>query len=137
MTMLGVEVTRAEDVFRNVVALYTTLLEGREQLRVHRAVLGVNNECRAEELDFICDVESSAGRILTPRQYALFLAYTLASEPALIPLDAQLALGSIWYTLGLDLDGAYRSLFFKIKNQMERDNLRARTSGDIEPNQFD
>lgn len=137
MVMLGLEITHAEDVYNSVVALYSVLLEGREQLRVRRAVLGVNNECKAEELDFLADVELRAKQALSPKQYALFLAYTLASAPYLVPEDAQLALGTVWNANGLSLDGSYRSLYFKIKNQNERDAMRARVNGNTESDQFD
>jgi hypothetical protein len=97
----------------------------------------MNNEVQALPLDFVCDVELRSKQALSPRQYALFCCYALNSSPELLPLDAQLALGTAWYAYGLDLDGSYRSLYFRIKNQMERDNLKARAYGDTEPNQFD
>lgn len=140
MTMLGLEVTRAENVFRNVSALYATLIEGRNQMRVRRVELNMNNEVSAEPLDFLCDVESKAKRTLSPRQYTLFQCFAKASATQLTSLEVQLALGEIWYKTGLDLDGTYASLYFRIKNAQARESMKARIENGTratEPNQFD
>lgn len=165
MTMLGLSVSRAEDTFRNVIALYVTLIDNRAALRVRSTGSNANNnlftvnpggsvtvtqgqvkrllekgvisKSPAETMDFIIDVETKAKRILSVKNYALFQYYSAASAPQLIPLEAQLALGSEWYKKDMDVDGPYASLYFRVKNEQDRERNNSYAIGDIEPGQFD
>lgn len=121
MSMLELQIARPEDTFKNVIALYCALIENRQNMRVRQAVLNMNGEVTAEPLDFLLDVEKKAQRVLTPRQYTLFYVYSLHSTPELIPTDVQLALGTVWYENELDIDGPYRTLYFRVKNKLERE----------------
>lgn len=121
MSMLELNVSRPEDTFKNVIALYTALVENRQNMRVRQAQLNMNGEVTAEPLDFLLDVESKAQRVLSPRQFTLFYIYSLNSRPELIPADVQLALGTVWYESKLDIDGPYRTLYFRVKNKLERE----------------
>lgn len=123
MTMLGLNVSRPEETFKNVIALYTALVENKRNLRVKRVELNMNGEVTAEPMDFLFDVEKKAKRVLTPRQYTFFQVYTLNGAPQLISADIQLALGTVWYQTEMDIDGPYRSLYFRIKNRMDRERF--------------
>lgn len=123
MTMLGLNVSRPEDTFKNVIALYTALVENRRNLRVKQAEINMSGEVPAEPMDFLFDVEMKARRALSPYHYTLFRIYTEHNAPHLIPADAQLDLGTAWYEADLDIDGPYRALYFRVKNRMERERL--------------
>jgi hypothetical protein len=128
--MIGLSITRSEEVFSNVAALYTTLVEGRNNLRVRRVELNMNNEVTAEPLDFILDVESKAKKVLSPKHYAMFQYFVMAGEPQLTPLEAKLALGEVWYASDLNLDGSYKTLYFRVKNQQARETMRVKVEDD-------
>ena len=131
MTMLGLEVKRSEEVFKNVIALYTSLVENRQNMRVKQTELNMNGEVTAEPMDFLFDCEIKAKRVLTQRQYTFFRVFSENGMPQLIPVDIQLALGTVWYETKLDIDGPYRSLYFRVKNRMDREHLTKEiTDGD-------
>lgn len=131
MTMLGLEVKRSEEVFKNVIALYTSLVENRQNMRVKQTELNMNGEVTAEPMDFLFDCEMKAKRVLTQRQYTFFRVFSENGMPQLIPMDIQLALGTVWYETKLDIDGPYRSLYFRVKNRMDREHLTKEiTDGD-------
>lgn len=123
MTMLGLDVARSEDTFKNVIALYSSLVENRQNMRVKQVEVNAHGEVTAEPMDFIFDVEKKAKRVLSPYQYTLFYLYSANGAPQLIPADVQLALGTVWYESELDLDGPYRSLYFRVKNRMDREMM--------------
>src|SRR5271166_5967119 len=132
MTMLGLEINRFEDTFNNVLALYIALIENRNNMRVKQVEKNANGEVPADPLDFMCDVEKRARTALAPKDYTLFLAFSANNAVHLIPDNVKLGLGKTWYENSLDISGSYRSLYFRVKNQMERDNLRARINGNTE-----
>jgi hypothetical protein len=165
MTMLGLEVSKAEDVFRNVIALYVTLIDNRAALRVRSTESSTNNsfftvnpggsvtvtqgqvkkllekgvtsKSPAEATDFIIDVETKAKRALSIKNYALFQYYSAAAAPQLIPLEAQLSLGSAWQKNNMDVDGPYASLYFRVKNEQDRERANGYVIGSAESEQFD
>ena len=123
MSMMELQIARPEDTFKNVIALYTALIENRHNMRVRQVELNMNGEVTAEPLDFLLDVEKKARRVLTPRQYTLFYLYSLHNHPELIPADVQLALGTVWCENDLGIDGPYRTLYFRVKNKTDRERL--------------
>lgn len=123
MSMMELEVSRPEETFKNVIALYTALIENRPNMRVKQVEINMNGEVTAEPMDFLFDVEKKAKRVLTPREYTLFSVYSANGVPQLIPAEAQVKLGTVWYENELDIDGPYRSLYFRIKNRMDRERF--------------
>ena len=123
MTMLGLQIKYSEETFKNVIALYTSLVENRQNMRAKQAELNMNGEVTAEPMDFLFDCEMKAKRVLTQRQYTFFRVFSENGMPQLIPVDIQLALGTVWYETKLDIDGPYRSLYFRVKNRMDREHL--------------
>jgi hypothetical protein len=121
--MMELKVVSPEDYYREVCGLFCTLVEGREQLRPKRAVLGANNTVRAEALDYLCDVEIQARKVLSPTQYTLFQKFALSNEPMLLPLEAQLALGYAWLGCELGMVGPYAGLYWRAKNEAMRESL--------------
>ena len=131
MTMLGLQIKYSEETFKNVIALYTSLVENRQNMRAKQAELNMNGEVTAEPMDFLFDCEMKAKRVLTQRQYTFFRVFSENGMPQLIPVDIQLALGTVWYETKLDIDGPYRSLYFRVKNRMDREHLNKEiTDGD-------
>jgi hypothetical protein len=126
-----------EEVFSEVEALYSTLLSGRGALRVRRAKINTSGEVQCEPLDFLWDVEIRAKEILDPLDYAMFLRLSYQEQPELIPAHIKEALGIIFDANGLGITGAYRSLYFRIKNQNMREAMHEREQFGTEPNQFD
>ena len=163
--MIGLSITTAEEVFRNVVTLYITLNESRKQLRPrntetsasrslavnrggsvtvtqeqYRRMLekgGKNNP--AEPLDFVLDVETKAKHVLSPREYTLLQCFCAASSPELVPFGTQFTLGTAWNEAGLGIEGTYASLYFRVKNEQMREIMKERQEdvGTIETGQFD
>jgi hypothetical protein len=108
------------DVFNSVLALYMTLRENPQMLRVKPV------ECKCGEvkdlpLDFIIDVEQKASRKLDINHYRMFLRVAqTGGDYFVFPEYMKLDLGEVWWDNGLGVDGAYARLYFKIKNDQER-----------------
>jgi|ERR1035437_576091 hypothetical protein len=110
----------AEDVFSNVLALYTVLkAEGRPQ-SIRRAELK-QGEVTAEAIDFTADVEIKAKRILTPTQYRLFMKFAAAEKYESVPRVLKQSLGLLFLRSNLNYDGDYRVLYYRAKNNQLQD----------------
>jgi hypothetical protein len=103
-----------EDVFNNVLALYTALKGEVRPHSLRRAELK-QGEVVAEPIDFIADVEIKAKRVLSPLEYWNLLAFAEDSSKPL-PKSLQQRLGVMFLRSNLNYDGAYRVLYFRAKN---------------------
>jgi hypothetical protein len=140
MTTLGsIGGKRSGETYENVMALFTTLQDGRNSLRSRRAELNMNNEVPAEALDFLLDVEIKAKRALSSVEYPMFLRLAEEGNYNLLPEELKLTLGNVWSERKMGIDGDYRSLYFRVKNAQERERLTEAVNGtrDVEPEQFD
>jgi hypothetical protein len=110
----------AEDVFSNVMALYTVLKsQGRPQ-SIRRAELK-QGVVTAESIDFTADVEIKAKRILTPTQYRLFLRFAAEGKYESVPKMLRQSLGLLFLRSNLNYDGDYRVLYYRAKNNQLQD----------------
>ena len=114
--------------YQCVMALYQVFNEGRESLRTKRA----ENRCdevRAIPLDFLIDVELKAKRALPGPIYYMFLRLAAISNLEVLPEFAKLLLGRTFVEYGLGVDGSYRTLYFKAKNEQIRSYMKGMTNG--------
>ena len=125
-----------EEVFSEVVALYSTLLNGRGSLKVRRAKISTSGEVQCEPLDYLWDVEIKARDTLDPVNYAMFLRLSYQEQPELLPAHVKEQLGEAFDANGLGIGGAYRSLYFRVKNAQMREALHDREQLGTEPEQF-
>src|SRR5665213_2060931 len=89
------ELLEAEDVYSNVLALYTVLKsEGRPQ-SIRRAELK-QGQVTAEAIDFTADVEIKAKRLLTPTQYRLFIRFASEGKYESVPKSVKQSLGMLF-----------------------------------------
>lgn len=106
-----------KEVYRNVVMLYGILLERRENLSIRRATLNLKGQVKAEPIDFICDIELKARRILAPKEFEVFRKLVKNGKPELLPMIDQIDLGKLWNSNDLNFDGPYGGLYFAAKNE--------------------
>jgi hypothetical protein len=95
------------------MALYVAL-QSSHSVRVRRAKLNLRGEVEAEPIDFICDVDikvKRAGFCVN----TLLLAHTLPTVKRII--------GKAFIAGNLHLDGPYKTLYFRVKNQAERNSM--------------
>ena len=110
----------AEDVFSNVLALYCVLKSENRPNSLHRAELK-QGEVTAEPIDFICDVEAKAKRLLTPTQYRLLLKFAANEKYQSVPKVIKQSLGLLFLRSNLNFDGHYRVLYYRAKNNQLHD----------------
>ena len=114
------ELMEYEDVYSNVLALYTVLKsEGRPQ-SIRRAELK-QGEVTAEAIDFTADVEIKAKRLLTPTQYRLFMKFVAEEKYESVPKALKQSLGLLFLRSNMNYDGAYRVLYWRAKNNQLHD----------------
>lgn len=111
--------------FNVVGTLYQVLNEGRESLRTKRATYRCD-EVEGIPLDFIIDVELKSRRALPAPLYEMFLRLSAMGQPELLPDAAKVLLGRAWQEWGLGVDGSYKSLYFRTKNDQVRSYLKGR-----------
>jgi hypothetical protein len=111
------------DVFLNVMALFSALKNAPRPLSIKRAELNQSGEVKCEGLDFCCDVEMKAKRILNPIQYRLVLKYAIEDRYASVPKKLQQALGAVFMNSNLNFDGDYKVLYFRAKNNQLQDRV--------------
>jgi hypothetical protein len=119
-----------------VVALYLVLNEGRESLRTKRAEYR-NDEVQALPIDFLIDVELKAKRALPEVMYHMFLRLASTDSLEVLPEAAKLTLGMTWKEWGMGVEGSYKSLYFRTKNEQIRSflkNLKGMTNGRFSAN---
>lgn len=102
-------------VFENVRALYLVVKTAQDEhgLPLRRAAMRSNGEVAAESIDFLCDVELKAKRVLFPIEFDMF------REGMELPLTAKIALGEVFQRCKLGVGGDYKSLYFHVKQVMD------------------
>jgi hypothetical protein len=105
---------RYEQTFDRVMALYTAL-HSINTLRVHRAQLNLKGEVTAEPIDFVCDVDIKAKRAGSD-MYALMHADD-------VDKNLKVRLGRAFLFGGLDVDGDYKTVYFRVKNASAHNSM--------------
>ena len=111
--------SKLEHVFESVQALYLVIKEAQMEhgLPLRRATLRSNGEVAAESIDFLCDVELKAKRILPPIYFEMFAA---GLE---IPEWWKSEVGKIFKETRLGVGGDYKALYFHVKQVMRGQTL--------------
>lgn len=115
------ELLEYEDVFSNVMALYSVLTNESRPNSIRRAVLNQSGEVDAEPIDFIADVEMKAKRILNPTQYRLLMKFVADEKYEEVPKVIKQQLGVLFLRSKMNYDGDYRVLYFRAKNNQLHD----------------
>jgi hypothetical protein len=113
------------ETFENVMALYTALIDDEYMLRVKRAEIRQDGEVAAEPLDFLIDVQLKIRRALPAFESMVYVRMADAGNYGLASPDQKLALGQVFLEFGLGVDGAYRKLYHRTKNNQVRQALKA------------
>lgn len=103
------------------MALYA-LLRTSNTIRVRRADMK-SGEITAEPIDFVCDIEMKAKRILDQDWSALKEWQKVMDDPDsydTLPLDVQTLLGFSFSVNQLGVDGDYRRLYWRAKQEQDR-----------------
>lgn len=108
-----------------VSALYQVLNEGRAALRTKQAVYR-NDEVQALAIDFLLDVELKSSRALPVPLYHMFLRLSETGNMELLPESAKLLLGRAYQAWGLGVEGSYKALYFKTKNEQMRGFMKGK-----------
>lgn len=110
-----------QHVFENVRALYLVVKTAQKEhgLPLRRAAIRSNGEVAAEAVDFLCDVELKAKRVLYPIEFEAF------KEGTEISVTAKAALGETFLRCRLGVGGDYKSLYFHVKQVMDGQPLGA------------
>lgn len=109
--------SHSDDCYHEVMALFLALREVGG-FSLHRAEMK-GGECRAEPIDFMADVEIKAKRALSNDRYALGEWEMVLRDPSKYPMVSPVTrekLGRTFEAHDLDVSGAYRMLYFKVKN---------------------
>ena len=109
-----------EDVFSNVMALYSVLKNGGRPQSIRRAELK-QGEVIAEPIDFISDVEIKTKRLLNSTQYRLLMKFVADDKYDSVPKTIKQQLGLLFLRSDMNYDGAYRILYFRAKNNQLQD----------------
>lgn len=115
------EGSRHDETYGQVMSLYYALKDAG-QFVVKRAEMK-QGEVAATAIDFCADVEIKAHRELARFPFELSLWELVERDPSYytkIPLDIRETLGRAFDRGNLGVDGAYRTLYFKTKQQQER-----------------
>jgi hypothetical protein len=111
------------EAFNNVTALYSILKANTQALRP-KQVLYRADEAETLPIDFVIDVEVKAKRLLGESIYLVFLRAVFNENLEILPEYTREALGRQWLSYGLGPEGAYRKLFFAVKNEQIRSYLK-------------
>lgn len=110
-----------DEVYRDAMALFA-LLRSSNTIRVRRADMK-SGEITAEPIDFVCDIEMKAWRILDQDGAAYAEWRKVLSDPDSydqLPMDVQLLLGFAFSVNRLGVDGDYRRLYWRVKQEQDR-----------------
>jgi len=107
------------------MALYSTLQDGRDALRVKQATIRQNGEVEALAIDFLIDVELKGSRSLPYPASLTFTRVIQAGNHDVLPSEMKTFLGRIFTEYGLGPEGTYRQLFFKTKNDQVRQAMKS------------
>lgn len=104
-----------QHVFESVRALYLVVKETQEGqgLPLRRAAVRSNGEVAAEAIDFLCDVELKAKRVLYPTEFDMF------REGLELPDAAKIDLGEVFQKCRMGVSGDYKALYFRVKQVMD------------------
>lgn len=129
--------SRADRIYHEVMALYLALKDDPNGIRVKRAEMR-QGEVKAEPIDFIADVEIKASRyinsLITSKDIVRLMWQSVVKYPDTYPylyVTIREDLGKAFDKGRLGVDGDYKMLFFRAKNNQER-KPREVTSGDNE-----
>ena len=109
--------------FNTTVALYSVIKANSMSLRTKQAVYRAD-EVQAEPLDFLIDVEVKVKRLVGQRFYEIFLRAVYNENLDILSDTLREALGRTFLEYGLGPDGAYRRLFYKVKNDQIRSYMK-------------
>jgi hypothetical protein len=117
------------EIFENVMALYTALKEDEYLLRIRR-----NQTPQGDPLDFLYDVQLKTRRALPSFDSQVFLRMADAGNYGLASPETKIALGRIYAEFGLGIDGAYKKLYYRTKNEQVRQALKTALREPLEDN---
>lgn len=124
MTTREVELKQSwMEAFNNVTALYSILKTNSTSLRVKQAVYRAD-EVEPQPIDFVLDVEIKAKRLVGEAIYNVFLRAVFNEELEILPEYTREALGREWIGYNLGPEGAYRKLYFVVKNAQTRSFMK-------------
>lgn len=106
------------EIYLEVMALYTAIKDTPGILRVQRAEMR-QGEVKALPIDFIIDVELKAKRAIVYGPFAQSEWAEVMAEPNKyegVSEFTRRALGRTFNEYGLGVDGAYRMLYWRTKN---------------------
>lgn len=108
-------------IFNDVLSLYLVIREAQEErgLPLRRAAVRSNGEVAAESIDFLCDVELKAKRVLPSIQFEMF------KQGLELPLHSQIDLGETFLKCKLGMTGDYKALYFHIRQVQDGQALQA------------
>lgn len=116
------EVSHEDNVYREVMALYAAIKDTPGVIRVRRAEMR-QGEVQAEPIDFIIDVELKAKRALQRVPVGIKAWFFVLDNPdryAGLPVGVREELGKEFNASRLGVDGAYRMLYFRVKNNHQK-----------------
>lgn len=118
------ELQQYEQTYIAALALYD-VLRASGMIQVRRAELR-QGEVKAEPIDFVADIEMRATNTLSTKEW-LLKWWDILEEPWRypdLPKEIQRELGKVFFENDLGIEGHYRMLYFKVKNQLERRKLK-------------
>lgn len=92
-----------------------------------------SGEITPEPIDFVCDIEIKANRILDKDWAAKYEWQKVLNDPdsyELLPVDVQNFLGFAFSVNRLGVDGDYRKLYWRVKQEQDRRAVAPREEDD-------
>jgi hypothetical protein len=125
--MLNLSDSKKRDWLEEFDAVSALYMEARndKQLRPRKAIT-MNREVPVKQaydyhgLDFVCDVEIKAKRVLPPNLFVMFKALAEQYSLHLLPEPAKIILGKCWKEYKLGVDGHYAVVHFVLCNGSPR-----------------
>jgi hypothetical protein len=117
------QLRKYDEVYKNSMALYALLKTGAN-MQIRRAELK-QDQCRAEPVDYTCDIFLKAARELHwPIEKQLWnLVLEDPESYENLPENLRQRLGKAFLENALDAGGHYRALFFRVKNKKEPEHV--------------
>ena len=112
--------------FKTVAALYQVFAENKNSLR-NKQVTYRGDEIESLPIDFLMDCDLKARRALPEPLYQMFLRLAAMGNLDVLPEAAKLLLGKVWFEYGLGVEGSYKTLYFRTKNEQ----IRSMAEGDF------
>lgn len=111
------ELSRWDMVYREVMALYTALVDSQD-FKVRRAEMK-QGEVKAEPIDFVMDVDLKASRYLNSTGNGILWGIVMQQPEYKLPLNLREGLGEVFFLSNLGIEGHYKTLYFRTKNKKE------------------